>query len=101
MPILNVKCTHLVGKADMTQGKVNERVILERLRGLPENKAKEVEDLIGLMWAHREWDTRAMETAYREMAADGAREREALLWSEAHVDDGLEEMPGEKRENWR
>lgn len=85
----------------MPQSKVNERVILERLRGLPEDKAKEVEDLVDLLWTHREPDMQALETAYRDMAAEGAREREALLWAETHVDDGLEEMPREKRENWR
>lgn len=85
----------------MPQSKVNERVILERLRGLPADKAKEVEDLVDLLWTHREQDMQALETAYRDMAADGARERDALLWADAHVDDGLEEMPREKRENWR
>jgi hypothetical protein len=33
----------------------------------------------------------ALEEAYREMAADAEREREALVWIEAGVDDGLDE----------
>ena len=39
----------------------------------------------------RRVDDDELEAAYRAMAADAAREREALEWIEAAPDEGLEE----------
>ena len=38
----------------------------------------------------QKYEAGALEIAYKEMAADKAREREALAWIEVEVDDALD-----------
>ena len=78
----------------------DENRLLEKLRRLPPDKAKEVEDFIDTLNQLPQPDATALDAAYREMASDQAREEEALAWSEAHIHDGLDALPEEKRGDW-
>ena len=78
----------------------DENRLVEKLRPLPPDKAKEVEDFIDTLYQLPQPDAAALDTAYREMASDQVREAEALAWSEAHIDEGIDALPEEKREDW-
>ncbi len=82
-------------------GKINEQSFLERLRRLPDDKIRKVEEFVEHLSQHQGYSARRLEADYKEMAADETREQEALAWVEAGVDDALDELPKEKRENWR
>jgi hypothetical protein len=82
-------------------GKINEQSFLERLRRLPKDKIKKVEGFVEHLSEHQGYSVRRLEADYKEMAADETREQEALAWIETDVGDALDELPKEKRENWR
>ena len=79
----------------------HEQLLLDKIRRLPPEKLREVESFVELLCQASRPEAQALELAYREMAADEAREREALEWCEADVADGLESLPPEKPEDWR
>jgi len=79
---------------------IDESRLFEKIRRLPSDKVKEVEDFVEFLHQSPRPDPATLESAYREMAADEVREREALTWSEAHLEDGLDILPEEKRGDW-
>lgn len=79
----------------------HEQLLLDKIRRLPPEKLREVETFVELLCQPLNAEPQPLELAYREMAADEAREREALEWCEAHVADGMESLPPEKPEDWR
>ncbi len=63
--------------------KINEQSFLERLRRLPEDKLRKVEGFVEHLSERQGYSARRLEADYKEMAADEAREQEALAWVEA------------------
>lgn len=74
----------------------NEQSLMERLRRLPADKVRKVEGLVEHLSRQQEHEASRLEAAYKEMAADEAREQEALYWIEANVDDALDDPSREK-----
>jgi|GEM_PF-4889031 len=82
-------------------GKINDQQFLERLHRLPDEKIRKVEEWVEHLSRQQGGDSSRLEAAYKEMAADEAREQEALYWIEANVDDALDDSPNEKHGNRR
>jgi hypothetical protein len=78
-----------------------EQSLIAKIRRLPPEKLREVENFVESLSQPSSPEPEALELAYREMAADETREREALEWCEAHVADGLDSLPEENPEDWR
>ncbi len=82
-------------------GKLNDQKFLERLHSLPDEKIRKVEEWVEHLSRKEARNSDALAVAYREMAADQAREQEAMYWIEASVDDALDDLSKEKHGNQR